>query len=895
MFETFSGLKTAGHIERASTSAGLYNSETGERFPDSGGLHIYFPVYDASDIERAVEVAHKRLVLTGYGWIFIDKAGRMHVRSPLDSSVGKAERLFFEGAPVLAPPLKQDAEKRRCKVVDGDIVNTREVFPDLEPAELREYAAIVAQLKEASAGKAEIIRKADDEGLAREIATKQKIDIKDARARVALRHRGQLAPQIVIEFDDPEIGAKTVDEILADPERYIGETAADPLAGVEYGRCKCMVMRDEREDYLFISSFAHGGAVYRLLPGFGQIERALHAAAFDRVAEVYAALIVDGDAILSTSDKARLRELAAQRAEHGVKVRDLDRAVAAERNRREEERREAHKAETRRNDPRVQLDAPRSHNQEVTPLAHAVDAALAAVEGPDKPLRNRQGELVTFAETKPSALHALRSEAEVAAGADMPAPDIITMRRADLTQISLLIERHVALRDPEGKCGNCAPEEKLCRAVAALPWGETKVPACVGFQQLPLVLPDGSLKSGRGYDLETGLMFRVPRELDDMLLRRRAYSLDAAKKAYRFLVEEWLGDVLTDDAGKAALIAICLTIIERHLLDEHICAAISAVQAKTGKTTAIRMICAAVLGDSPPARAWPEDETERQKALLAIAMEGVPAIVFDNVAEFAKLNSTQLCMALTSGTVGGRILGTSRSATPDSRFVPIFTGNSIRPVGDLASRCLVVKMVANSSQPENREFRHIFPVAWTKQNRAKILVALYALLLVRRERREPKSRFKMWDRLVAHPIQVVSGIDLTNSFAENEQSDEEKQPTTAKLALLHRVFGEQEFTVKALHEKLTEQKPDETGKQLLAAFRRGSAMPTIAMLRLDVPKLENHYMPLGAVEYCLKSRFDGHTKTKVFRVVARTIEGVEMSDDTLADVLSTIEEGDSPF
>ena len=95
---------------------------------------------------------------------------------------------------------------------------------------------------------------------------------------------------MVIEFDDEEIGAKTVEEILANPPRYLGETASDPLAGVEYGRCKCLVMQDERDGYLFLHSFAHGGSIYRLLPGYAEIEKALESAAANRVAEVYAAL-----------------------------------------------------------------------------------------------------------------------------------------------------------------------------------------------------------------------------------------------------------------------------------------------------------------------------------------------------------------------------------------------------------------------------------------------------------------------------------------------------------------------------------------------------------------------------------------------------------------------------
>src|SRR5262249_47704589 len=42
--EVLPELKTVARVERASTSSGLRNKETGETFPSSGGLHIVVPV-----------------------------------------------------------------------------------------------------------------------------------------------------------------------------------------------------------------------------------------------------------------------------------------------------------------------------------------------------------------------------------------------------------------------------------------------------------------------------------------------------------------------------------------------------------------------------------------------------------------------------------------------------------------------------------------------------------------------------------------------------------------------------------------------------------------------------------------------------------------------------------
>src|SRR5215475_15688352 len=64
-----------------------------------------------------------------------------------------------------------------------------------------------------------------------------------------------------MEFD--QLGIVTVSAVIADPDRCVGETLADPLEGVDYGRCKAMVMRGDDDD-LFIHSFAHGRSIYRL-------------------------------------------------------------------------------------------------------------------------------------------------------------------------------------------------------------------------------------------------------------------------------------------------------------------------------------------------------------------------------------------------------------------------------------------------------------------------------------------------------------------------------------------------------------------------------------------------------------------------------------------------------
>ena len=67
------GLANAAHVIRASTSAGLYNVETGEPILGSDGLHIYILIADGADAQRLLYNLHDRLWLAGFGWHVIGK------------------------------------------------------------------------------------------------------------------------------------------------------------------------------------------------------------------------------------------------------------------------------------------------------------------------------------------------------------------------------------------------------------------------------------------------------------------------------------------------------------------------------------------------------------------------------------------------------------------------------------------------------------------------------------------------------------------------------------------------------------------------------------------------------------------------------------------------------
>ncbi|MEH2563503.1 hypothetical protein [Bradyrhizobium sp. AZCC 2289] len=254
-------LAVAARVARASTSAGLFRSDNNEPIPGSNGVHHYVLVRDGGDIERLLKDLHDRCWLHGFGWHMIGKAGQLLERSLIDRMVGYGERLCFEGAPHIVEPLAQDPAKRVPEAFEGDAIYSDRVVPRLTEYERHR----VGEAKRASAevlGKsAAVVRSEHDNKLAAAISAKSGVPLLVALRLVTARHRGVLFPDAELEFDHQ--GVVTVGAVLADPDRFIGESLADPVEGVGYGRCKAMVMKCD-DGTLLIHSFAHGRGIYFL-------------------------------------------------------------------------------------------------------------------------------------------------------------------------------------------------------------------------------------------------------------------------------------------------------------------------------------------------------------------------------------------------------------------------------------------------------------------------------------------------------------------------------------------------------------------------------------------------------------------------------------------------------
>ena len=223
----------------------------------------------------------------------------------------------------------------------------------------------------------------------------------------------------------------------------------------------------------------------------------------------------------------------------------------------------------------------------------------------------------------------------------------------------------------------------------------------------------------------------------------------------------------------------------------------------SGKTTTLQMIIEAIIGCRAAASPWSPNEEERRKALLSYFMYGMAYILWDNITRGAQISCPHIEKSCTTGLYADRKLGVSEMIMTAASTIHCFTGNNIRPRGDLASRSLQVRLDVDRIDPENRNFKHPDPIGWTRENRGKILRALYTILLgnpaLKEKRDAPmKTRFKMWYRLVGaaveHAVRCAAApdpeihyvpeqaLDFGSLFLDQEGDDED---ATSLAEMLH--------------------------------------------------------------------------------------------------------------
>jgi hypothetical protein len=763
----FPGIAAAGIVMRRSTSAGIVDTETGTPCLGKEGFHIYLKVADGTDVRRALRSMHDRLFLCGLSWIDLGRAGQYLERSIVDRAVGGPEHLAFEGAPSVLPPLRQDPQQRVPLYRSGAAIETRAIIPpfirDTELARIKRQlkGALSAQRAEVQAAyRSERVAELVNQGVS-EPTARRSVD------RALTDGMPVLDPYQILQFDDPDLGDVMVADVLQDPERYVGQTLADPFEGVAYGRCKALVMR-KREGGWFINSFAHGGIRYDLKYDVVHLRQAIEALDIAQQPEAFARLYLLAD--LSAVELEQLRRDIASRCGIGLRtLAALMKAAALERNKvwREVAIEERRREREERGDLSAEHPVPRQDG-EIGPVMDLLNAAMHPyLDAPAPPMRNEgTGQLMRLSERIPEVLQTISQVHQLTAAgandseANMALPRLppvgytrlVAVQEAELPEY---LETYVRFHNEIGNTVRLpAPYVRpfLLRSF------DTALPVVRGVITTPLVMFDGELIAGQYLDRKLGLLVRTPPELSQYLPTIVQCTPKAVADAVKFLLDEFLIDVATDLNGKAMTIALLATVIERTLLPERPGFMVTAGQQAAGKTTLLNATSQAVLGRYCNAVPWSTSEEERRKRLMAVFLAQHPMVAWDNVKAGSVISCQKLGLSLTSPTYNDRILGVSEEAEAPACCIQCLTGNNIGSGGELASRLILIRLLTTRLDPQNRAFAHVDFIGWVQANRVRILQAVYTILLGNFHGRTPDpqvsgTRFRTWYFMVGGAIE----------------------------------------------------------------------------------------------------------------------------------------------
>lgn len=309
----------------------------------------------------------------------------------------------------------------------------------------------------------------------------------------------------------------------------------------------------------------------------------------------------------------------------------------------------------------------------------------------------------------------------------------------------------------------------------------------IGISDCPFPRADGTLVVEPGYDAATGYYFRPSIRFPEVPDRPTREDARAAWGRLRRIIGQF---PFHKDDDRAVWLAGLLTKIARPGIHGPVPGiVVVGNKPSTGKGLLVDTIGITCDGRPVPTTAYPVDPIEAAKVDLAIAVSGKGIIHYDNIEEGSTYGNAALDSAMTSITVDGRILGTSRmTGEIDRRVVTLASGNNISPGKDAHRRWLPCNLFSDLERPEERDDIEVTDLrSHLMEHRADyvrdVLVILKAHALAGRPRGawSPLGSFENWDQVVRGAVWYATGLDCC---ATRRAAADEAPARMAKMALL---------------------------------------------------------------------------------------------------------------
>ena len=296
---------------------------------------------------------------------------------------------------------------------------------------------------------------------------------------------------------------------------------------------------------------------------------------------------------------------------------------------------------------------------------------------------------------------------------------------------------------------------------------EWRLPHLTGIIETPIMRPDGTILSARGYDEATGLYFHAEEDwpaIPDALTRAQAEA------ALGELVEPFTEFPFVDEAARSVLIAGILTAIQRRLLESAPLFGFDAPSQRSGKSLLAESLGIIATGRKPAATGIAKEGDELRKAITSALRENQAIINLDNITR--PLDSPDLARAITQSEYADRLLGANMMLRLPTNVLWTVTGNNLSFHGDLPSRTLVCRIDPETERPEERMFKIADLPAYLLMNRKRLATAALTILRAYhvagrpRQNVRPWGGFDHWSREIREPL---VWLGLTDPCATREQ------------------------------------------------------------------------------------------------------------------------------
>ncbi|SDW99710.1 putative DNA primase/helicase [Nitrosomonas communis] len=177
---------------------------------------------------------------------------------------------------------------------------------------------------------------------------------------------------------------------------------------------------------------------------------------------------------------------------------------------------------------------------------------------------------------------------------------------------------------------------------------------------------------------------------------------------------------------RAAAIAGILTAVIRPSLSLASMIHVKSHSIESGKSYFCELLTAFATPQKGKSLAFPADDEECRKLLLAELLTAPAVIEFDNLTGDL-IPHKSLCTALTSEFISGRILGQSKTVEVGTRTLFLSSGNNVDLIRDMTRRTVTIILNPTCELPAARDFRKQ-PVIEVKRNRGRYVSLVLTII-----------------------------------------------------------------------------------------------------------------------------------------------------------------------